>query len=100
MRPQGFLVARSAELRKPQVPAGRIMDFGRRHRRRLGDSLADIFTRAVASNNLDGAADLLTILEKWQQRRVTKYGRERRISDAELKAMRADLDRLTAVRIS
>ncbi len=100
MRPYGFMVAGNARLRKPPLPADRIMDFGHHPRRRLDDAIVVIFHRAVASNNLDGAADLLAILEKWQQRRAMKYGSEKRVGDAEVKAMRAGLDRLTALRTS
>jgi hypothetical protein len=99
MRPFGILIGNRAALHMPGTPGARL-DHARRPRRRLDDSIADIFARAVASNNLDAASDLLTILETWHRRRATKYGRERRIGDAELKAMRANLVRLTALRTS
>jgi hypothetical protein len=74
-------------------PVGRL-------RRRLDDLLADIFARAVATNDLEGAADLLAILENWHRRRKAHYGRGRRVDGADLKTMRANLDRLTAQRKS
>ena len=100
MRACGFLVGGTAGLHQAPTPGARVVNSIRHHRRRLDDSLVDIFRRATASNNLDAAADLLTVLEKWHLRRKTKYGRERRIGDAEIKTMRTDLNRLTALRIS
>jgi hypothetical protein len=97
MRSYGFLIGQSAGLRAVAVPSDNSRSL---HRRRLDDSLVDTFQRAVASNKLDAAADLLAILEKWHDRRKFKYGRERRIGDADLIAMRADLGRLTALRTS
>jgi len=37
---------------------------------------------------LDATADILTVIEKWHDRRKSKYGRERWIGDVEMKAMR------------
>jgi len=66
--------------------------------RRLYDSLEEVFFRACATDELDSAADLLAVLEQWQQRRASKYGRERQVSDGDVKAMRAELDRKMAIR--
>ena len=100
MRPFATLVGRAARLHAAAIPGARPVDYSRRPRRRLDDSLVDIFQRATASNNLDAAADILTVLERWHDRRKSKYGRERRIGDVELKAMRGGLDRLIALRTS
>ena len=100
MRPFATLVGNVVRLHAAAIPGARPVDYNRRPRRRLDDSLVDIFERAIASNNLDAAADILTILEKWHDRRKSKYGRERRIGDVEMKAMRGDLDRLIALRTS
>jgi hypothetical protein len=100
MRTFATLVGSAARLHAVAVPGARPVDFNRRPRRRLDDSLVDIFERASASNNLDAAADILTILEKWHDRRKSKYGRERRIGDVELTAMRGGLNRLMALRTS
>ena len=59
-----------------------------------------VFERALTGNNLDGAADVLEVLEQWHERRSAKYGRERRIDDTHLSAMRTELERLTALRRS
>jgi hypothetical protein len=100
MRHHGFLLGGNAGLREVPIPPGARIKSAASLRRRLDDSLVDICSRAVASNNLDGAADLLEIMEKWHERRKVKYGRERRIHDAELTAMRTALNQLRALRTS
>jgi hypothetical protein len=100
MRPTAFLIRRTSNLHAPPIVGSRLVQSTRSHRRRLDDQLAAIFHRACASNNLDTAADLLTVLEKWHARRLTKYGRERRVADREIEAMRVELRRLTSVRLS
>jgi hypothetical protein len=100
MRPLRLLIGKDVTLSSPPTPVGRGGYAGRRPHRRLDDQIADIFTRATASNRLDDAADLLAILEKWHDKRKAHYGRDRRIDGAELKAMRTDLNRLTALRTS
>jgi hypothetical protein len=69
-------------------------------RRRLDSYLVVIFHRACASKNLDAAADLLTVLENGMRKRGARYGRERRISDAEITATHVGLERLTGRWIS
>ena len=90
----------TTNLRPPPIPDIRLALFKPVHRRRLDDALEAVFNRACATNNLDAAADVLTVLEKWHGRRVAGYGRERRISDMKVKTMRSELVRLTASRIS
>lgn len=58
----------------------------------------EIFERACAGNNLDAVGDVLAVLAQWHERRAAKYGRERRIDDRHLVAMRAELERLTKLR--
>jgi hypothetical protein len=66
-------------------------------RRRLDDTLEEIFNRACASNNLDEAADLLAVLKKWTGKRRDRCERRRR-NGRDIKAMQAELERLTALR--
>jgi hypothetical protein len=42
-------------------------------------------------NNLEAAADLLKLMEKWHARRQANYGRERRINGNGLERARKDL---------
>jgi hypothetical protein len=66
-------------------------------RRRLDDAVEEIFNRACASNNLDEAADLLAVLEKWNSSRKD-HSRRRRSNERDIKTMRAELERRTALR--
>jgi hypothetical protein len=68
------------------------------YRRRLDDAMVAVFDRACTTNNLDAAADVLEVLLIWHRRRSAKYGRERRISDDQIKSMLAELKRLTILR--
>lgn len=80
-------------------PAGaKMLAAGRAYRRRLDDAMVAVFDRACNTNNLDAAADVLEVLISWHRRRSSKYGRERRINDNHLKAMLAELQRLTLLR--
>jgi hypothetical protein len=63
-------------------------------RRRLDDHVAEIFHRACTIKDLEAAADLLALLEKWHFRRATRYGRERRIGDAMMQRARKEAGRL------
>ena len=100
MRLFGYRAAPALNLRAPQIPDMRLALSKPSQRRRLDDALVAVFERAVAGNNLDGAADVLEVLEIWHTRRSAKYGRERRIDDTHLTVMRTELERLTALRRS
>jgi hypothetical protein len=67
-------------------------------KRRLDDDIEEVFNRACATNDLEAAGDLLALLEKWYARRSASYGRERRISGANLARTRRELDRLMLLR--
>jgi hypothetical protein len=99
MRQFGFRVNVSPNLRETPVP-GRMARTNPSYRRRLDDSMVDVFDRACIGNNLDAAADVLTLLDRWHDRRSVKYGSERRIDDRDLVVMRTELNRLTALRTS
>jgi hypothetical protein len=66
-------------------------------RRRLDDAVEEIFNRACASNNLDEAADLLAVLEKWSST-GKDHSRRRRSNERNIKTMRAELEHRTALR--
>jgi hypothetical protein len=63
-------------------------------RHRLADAVEEVFNRACASSNLDEAADLLAVLEKWARKRTGRRGP----NGSSIKAMQAELERLTALR--
>ena len=52
-----------------------------------------VFERACVGNELNAAAEVLTVLETWHEGRTAKYGRERRIDDRRLVAMRTEMER-------
>ena len=99
MKPTKFLIRTGANLHAPPNPAGRLVHSNRPPQRRLEDHLASVFYRACASNDTEGAADVLAVLEKWHAKRLAKNERARR-NDSEIKAMRAELGRITALGIS
>ena len=96
MRAFGFRV-NGPNLHQPPTPGSRTAAMSAQ-RRRLDDAMVAVFERACSSNDLDAAADVLALLEKWHERRAAKYGRERRIDDRALEIARAELVRLTALR--
>ena len=100
MRMFGYRTTAATNLRAPQIPDMRQALSKPSQRRRLDDAMVAIFERACAGNNLDAAAEILTVLETWHERRAAKYGRERRIDDRHLVVMRAELERVTALRKS
>jgi hypothetical protein len=97
MRTFGFLVNRSSSLHEVRIPGARLARVNQSLKRRLDDDLEEVFNRACATNDLEAATDLLTLLEKWHARRAASYGRERRINSAALDRARKDLDRLVVL---
>ena len=100
MRMFGFRPDLAPNHRAPQITDVRSAFSKLSQRRRLDDAMVAVFERALTGNNLDGAADVLAVLEQWHERRAAKYGRERRIDDTHLSVMRTELKRLTALRRS
>jgi hypothetical protein len=100
MESSNFSPEKTAAHQARPILESRLVHAARIHRRRLDDALEEAFNRACAVNNLGAATDLLVVLEKWHGKSVNPYGSERRINDTNVKSMRADLDRLTASRLS
>jgi hypothetical protein len=97
MRTFGFLVNKSASMHEVRIPGARLARVNQSLKRRLDDDLEEVFARACATNDLEAAADLLALLEKWHARRSAAYGRERRINGASLERIRKELERLTTL---
>jgi hypothetical protein len=97
-RPLAFLVNRSSGLSEARVPDSRPVPVHHIARRRLIDDIEEVLKRACAGNELDSAADLLTLLEKWHLRRPARPGRDRRLHGADLQRIRRELDRLLTLR--
>jgi hypothetical protein len=94
MRTFGFLGGKSMALREVPIPGSRLARVNQALKRRLDDEVEEVFHRACATSDFESAADLLVLLEKWHARRATLFGRERRISGANLQRARKELERL------
>jgi len=94
MRTFGFVSHRTPRAQELQIPGARLARVNSALKRRLDDDVEEVFHRACATNDLESAADLLTLLEKWHARRSASYGRERRITGANLQRARKELDRM------
>jgi hypothetical protein len=93
-RPLAFQVDKSLGLSEARIPDKRLAPVNQGARRRLIDAIEEVMKRACANNELEEAADLLTLLEKWHARRSTRYGRDRRLHSADLQRVRRELDRV------
>ena len=98
MRTFGFIGNKTRGQSEVQIPGARLARVNQSLKRRLDDDVEEVFSRACASNDLESAADLLVLLEKWHARRSASYGRERRIAGANLARARKELDRLSTLR--
>lgn len=78
----------------PDIPGARLSRVNQSRRRRLDDDAEDLFHRACMAKDLEAAADMLAVLEKWHARRLAGHGRDQRIDDAPLQRARRELDRL------
>jgi hypothetical protein len=94
MRTFGFINAKNTRLHEVQIPGARLARVNQSLKRRLDDDVEEVFNRACATNDLESAADLLALLEKWHLRRQANYGRERRITGVGLERARKELQRL------
>ena len=97
MRTFGFINTKNTRLHEVQIPGARLARVNQSLKRRLDDDVEEVFNRACATNDLESAADLLTLLEKWHARRQASYGRERRITGVGLQRARKELERLNAL---
>lgn len=70
------------------------------HRRRVEDDIEVAFHRALITEQIDAASDILTMLEGWHARRVDGHEAERRVNDIDLHLMRGELEGLRKSRAS
>lgn len=98
MRNFGFILKKGSSANEMTIPGARLARVNQSLKRRLDDDVEEVFNRACATNDLEAAADLLALLEKWHARRSASYGRERRMSGASVQRVRDELERLTALR--
>jgi len=93
-----FLVNGSSALSEARIPDANLAPVNQSVRRRLIDDIEAISKRACAANEIEAAADLLTLLEKWHTRRPERPARDRRLHNADLRRIRGELDRLRTLR--
>jgi hypothetical protein len=65
---------------------------------RLDEGVADLFDQACIAGELEAAADLLALQERWQARRTYAGEQQRRIAAVQLQRMRGELERRHIVR--
>jgi hypothetical protein len=85
------LISRAAHLQSPPIPADRFSQVRRSLRRRIDDAVEDVFQRACLTGDLDTAEELLAVLESMRARRISMYGRNRRINDDDIVRLRTEL---------
>ena len=96
MRTFGFIGNKTARsMHETPIPGARLARVNQALKRRLDDDVEEVFHRACATNDLESAGDLLALLEKWHSRRSASYGRERRITGANLQRARKELERMS-----
>jgi hypothetical protein len=78
----------------PEIPGARLSRVNQSRRRRLDDDAEDLFHKACMAKDLEAAADMLAVLEKWHARRSAAHGRDQRLDDTALQRARRELDRL------
>src|SRR4249920_267508 len=74
MRTFGFIGAKTRPRNEIEIPGARMARVNQSLKRRLDDDVEEVFSRACATNDLESAADLLLLLEKWHARRSASYG--------------------------
>jgi hypothetical protein len=98
MKTFGLLVRKTSGPHEVRIPGARLARVNQSLRRRLDDEIEAVFNRACATNDLEAAADLLTLMEKWHARRPAGHGHERRTGGEHLRRVRKQLERVSGLR--
>jgi len=93
MRPFGTLIEKTIKFREPTVPGARLERVNPPVTHRLDEGVADLFDHACIINELEAAADLVALLEKWHARRSYGDEQQRRAGAVHLKRMHGELER-------
>ena len=93
MRSFGSLIEKAVKFREPQIPGARLERVRPPTVHRLDDGITELFDYACISNDLDAAAELMELLDKWHARRPYEDEEQRRAVGIQLKRMRGELDR-------
>ena len=90
MRLFGFSFGKEPDTADLPLPRARLTRVTA-HRRRVEDDIEVAFHRALTTEQLDAAADILALLETWDARRVDEGVLERRVNALDLEVLRAEL---------
>ena len=93
MRPFGSLIDKAIQLSKPPIPAPRLARVNPPVMSRLDEGLTELFDHACITGELEVAADLLALLERWRARRTYADEQRRQMAGVHLKRMRGELER-------
>ena len=93
MRPFGTLIDKTIKFREPTIPGTRLDRANPSATNRLGEGIADLFHAACIVNDLDTAADLVALMEKWHARHWHGDEQKRRIGGVHVARMRGELER-------
>lgn len=93
MRPFGTLIDKTIKFREPSIPGARLDRVTPRTEHRLDEGINELFEYACITSDLEAAADLVQLMEKWHARRTYKDYEQRRLVIIQLKRMRGELDR-------
>ena len=93
MRMFSVLVDKAVRFREPPVPDSRLTRVNPPAANRLEEGLVEVFTLACAAHDLEAAADLMALMEKWQTRRPDTDEAGKRLSSLRLRRMKGELER-------
>jgi hypothetical protein len=93
MRPFGSLIDKAVQLRKPEIPDRRLERVNPPVMGRLDEGVMELFDHACVSGELESAADLLALMEKWQTGRAYPDEQQQRMGGVHVKRMRGELER-------
>ena len=93
MRPFGTLIEKALQFREPPVPGPRMDRVNPTAEHGLDDGIYQLFEYACISKDLEAAADLITLLDKWHARRNYGNHEQRRRVAIQLRRMQGELER-------
>jgi hypothetical protein len=93
MRQFGVWIDTLTKLRDPPVPDQRMARVNPSAPSRLDEGIKDLFDYACISSDLDAAADLLTLMEKWLTRHSHGDEQQRRNRAILIRRMQGELNR-------
>ena len=94
MRPFAALIDKSAKFREPTIPGSRLERVQPPPMtNRLDEGVRELFDHACILADLEAAADLVALAEKWHERRSHDDEQQRRAGGVNLKRMHGELER-------